>query len=108
MKYINEKGISQRLSVYCSRIISICMFCIPEFGDEVASTLWDPSILQNLNHSSSTSPTTPQIILSHDFTGSTCSLFGTSQSQLELNSISNEDSKDNEEVIDHSSPATLG
>ena len=84
------------------------MFCIPEFGDEVAATLWDPSILQNLNHSSSTSPTTPQIILSHDFTGSTCSLFETSQSQLELNSISNEDSKENEEVIDHSSPATLG
>ena len=81
------------------------MFCIPEFGDEVAATLWDPSILQNLNHSSSTSPTTPQIILSHDFTGSTCSLFGTSQSQKDLDSISNDEV---EEVIDHSSPATLG
>lgn len=104
---------SQRLSVYCSRIISICMFCIPEFGVEVTNTLWDPSILHMLDHSPNISPV-PYISINRDFTGSTCSLFSSvsqqnlSQEKMDSPKVEEEDPSETEEVNDHASPATIG
>lgn len=96
---INEKGISQRLSVFCSRIISICMFRLPAFGDEVVNLLWDPAMLLPLHHGS---PQTPTIQISQDFAGSTCSLF---------TRPSDADSRGAEHAsppCEHTSPATIG
>lgn len=76
------------------------MFCIPEFGTEVTSTLWDPSIVHILDHTPVINPTS-QIFLSREFTGSSCSLFATNPSQ---STISTED----EELPEHTSPATIG
>lgn len=89
------------------------MFCIPEFGVEVTNTLWDPSILHMLDHSPNISPV-PYISINRDFTGSTCSLFGSvsqqSLSQEKTNSpkVEEEDPSETEEVNDHASPATIG
>lgn len=88
------------------------MFCIPEFGVEVTTTLWDPSILHMLDHSSNISPV-PYININRDFTGSSCSLFsGVSQQNLNQEKTDSpkeeEDPSETEEVNDHASPATIG
>ena len=102
--------------MYCSRIISICMFRIPSFGDEVISLLWDKSQL----HPTHPQPVT-QITLSRDYAGSTCSLFGKNSfrslsSDQDNGSLPAGDSHElATEVgsyasppIDHPSPATIG
>lgn len=66
--------------MYCSRIISICMFRVPSFGDEVISVLWDSNV--PIPSASPGTPTTPRILLTHDYAGSTCSLFGGSSLHL--------------------------
>lgn len=74
------------------------MFCIPEFGQEVTNTLWDPSILNILHHSDRIQPDSLSIALERDYTGSSCSLLGREPP------LTNE----SEEPLDHTSPATLG
>ena len=71
------------------------MFCIPEFGQEVTNTLWDPAIVTILNHSNVIQPGSVTIALDRNFTGSSCSLFGNE-------AISTEDTSE------HTSPATIG
>lgn len=55
------------------------MFRVPSFGDEVMSALWDERLFFA---SPMSSVSTPRIILSHDYGGSTCSLFGGSSLRL--------------------------
>lgn len=101
--------------MYCSRIISICMFRIPSFGDEVIGLLWDKSQL----HPTHPQPTN-QITISRDYAGSTCSLFGKNSfrslgSDQDNSSLPAGDSNESiaedsfaSPVADHPSPATIG
>ena len=93
---------SQRLSVFYSRIISICMFRIPSFGTEVYSLLWDTPAPADV------SPSTPQplqILLARDVGGSTCSLFS---SLTPSTSKMIDELADRSSQADHPSPATIG
>ena len=93
---------SQRLSVFYSRIISICMFRIPSFGAEVYSLLWDTPTPSDV------SPATPQplqILLVRDVGGSTCSLFSSfPASTAKLI----DEFAERSASADHTSPATIG
>lgn len=76
------------------------MFRIPSFGDEVIALLWDKSLLTPAIHPQAS----PQIILSKDYAGSTCSLFG----MQSLSFRSNSETDSGNIVSEHPSPATIG
>lgn len=76
------------------------MFRIPSFGDEVISALWDDRLFFP---AASSNPSTPRILLVHDYGGSTCSLFGGSSMRL----VPEPPTDAHSTASDITSPATL-